>query len=336
MSKKFNNISDLIKELDTEEEIPFLWSGIQKGSFGFIFGPAKSGKTILCENIGLSLAIGRKQFLGMDLLQEEHNVLFIGLEEFWRQRVQRNKKQIEKLGLKESAIINFNVVNEEFPRFFINKNDWKILEETITESEANVVFIDSLTRIFNGEIENSSPSRDTSIRLREIVNDTGITLIVIHHSPKLGGKPISIDSLAGSRVLAQEADFMLGLNRALNGTRYLKEIAFRYKQENEDTVTTFEIDNNLWISSFTETTEFDVLLGQDRRKSTYNVDIIEKEIKKVAQLSSNGSFKTADIEKEVSQNIPRSTYYDNMKKLQDAGKITQTGKGEYKYNSTQT
>ena len=46
---QFFSMTEAIKRVKTEPEIPLLWSGIRVGSFGFIFGPPKSGKTILCE-----------------------------------------------------------------------------------------------------------------------------------------------------------------------------------------------------------------------------------------------------------------------------------------------
>ncbi|MCK5345579.1 MAG: hypothetical protein KAR20_19350 [Candidatus Heimdallarchaeota archaeon] len=60
-------IQELVRIHEKEPEIPFLWNGIKQGSFGFIYGPAKSGKTIFCENLGLSIAANAKEFFGQSI-----------------------------------------------------------------------------------------------------------------------------------------------------------------------------------------------------------------------------------------------------------------------------
>jgi hypothetical protein len=67
-------ISEAISRVNTEPEIPTIWSGIKGGSFGFVFGPSKSDKTILCENFAMSLALNRKDFLGLHILNQEDTV----------------------------------------------------------------------------------------------------------------------------------------------------------------------------------------------------------------------------------------------------------------------
>ena len=36
-------------------------------SFGLVFGPSKSGKTIFCENLAMSIAMGKTDFFGYKL-----------------------------------------------------------------------------------------------------------------------------------------------------------------------------------------------------------------------------------------------------------------------------
>ncbi len=84
----------------------------------------------------------------------------------------------------------------------------------------------SLSRLYSGGIEDSGLAKQVSLRLRELTNKLKITLIVIHHTPKQTGKPITIDSLAGSRILAQEADFLIGVGKTPDGRRYYKEVCF--------------------------------------------------------------------------------------------------------------
>jgi predicted ATP-dependent serine protease len=323
-------IDDLISQCGEETKIPFIWNGITKGSFGYIFGPAKSGKTILCENLGLSLAANSTDFFGYNLIQENNTVLFISLEEFWKPRTERNAKQIKSMKIDPEYKLNYYVVDDKFPRHFSSTKEWEILYETISSSSANIVFIDSLTRMIHGEIENSSLCREASIVLRDIVDKTQITLIVIHHTPKQSGRPITIESLAGSRVLGQEADFLIGINRGVTGIRYLKEVGFRYKQENDEMVTTFDITDNLWIVPVDKTEEYKLLQEHDRRVDDKNYNIVLNIIK-INAASNKGIINSSEIEKIAVITMARSTYFQQIDKMIQKGLLIQESKGRYVY-----
>ena len=55
----------------------FLWSGIKEKSFGLVFGPSKSGKTIFCENLAMKISTGATNFLNERLDGIPKRVLFI-------------------------------------------------------------------------------------------------------------------------------------------------------------------------------------------------------------------------------------------------------------------
>ncbi len=110
------------------------------------------------------------------------------------------------------------------------------------------------------------------MQLRELTNKLKITLVVIHHTPKQTGKPIIQDSLAGSRMLSQEADFMIGIGKNIEGKRYFKEVSFRYCQEQNENVTVFDIDSYQWLIPGAEMPETALLKEPDGRKDDTNPD----------------------------------------------------------------
>ncbi|CAN1570377.1 Archaeal primase DnaG/twinkle, TOPRIM domain [Spirosomataceae bacterium] len=321
-----SNITEMIEKLNYCPTIPFIWSGIRKGSFGFIFGPSKSGKTILCENLAFSIAAGKTSFLSIDIVTTGSKVLFISLEEFWQQRAERNRMQINNLDLRE----NFVTSNENLPRILASEKDWELLEDTIVNSQAEIVFIDSLSRLYSGKIEDSSTAKEISYKLREITNRHKITLIVIHHTPKQTGRPLTIDSLAGSRILAQEADFMLGVSKSPNGTRYLKEVAFRYYPENDEEVYTFTINENIWLDLTGSAPEYTLLKEDDGRRDESNLD----QILDFFNNKSTDGVKLIPI-KDLMGNfvdnklMSKPTLYANLKKLIAQKKIKNDIKGIY-------
>lgn len=187
-------LQELVRRHEQEPEIPFLWNGIKQGSFGFIYGPAKSGKTIFCENLGLSIAAGAAEYFGQSISHDGNPVLFVSLEEHWRNRAERNKRQLQHLSWDSDKPLNYTVVDNDFPRFFAKDEDWITLGNAISDSSASVVFIDSLTRMVPGDIEKSASSRDASLKLRDIAYENNKTLIVIHHTPKQNDGPLTINT----------------------------------------------------------------------------------------------------------------------------------------------
>jgi KaiC/GvpD/RAD55 family RecA-like ATPase len=79
---KARTFAEMREALKTMPKPKYLYRGITEKSFGLIFGPAKSGKSIFCENLAMSIAVGRDNFLGTKLDGKPKKTLFIGLEEF--------------------------------------------------------------------------------------------------------------------------------------------------------------------------------------------------------------------------------------------------------------
>lgn len=262
----FSEITKLYREMPPKK---MLWSGVKEKSFGIVFGPSKSGKTIFCENLGISLAVGKKDFFGYPLEGIPKKVLFIGLEEHWEERVGRNLKQFETLSEEEQTLVNANYMfqHNDFQKLITRAQDWNNLEEIIKEAEADVVFIDSITRMNHGHLEDSSTAEKIMMRLRNISQSLNITLFAIHHTPKMFGKPICMDSIKGSSTFAQEADFAIGINRTEKKYRYMKNVFFRYASDDDEFVKEFTTPDSTWLDYIGEVDEEEIIQRSDRRRS---------------------------------------------------------------------
>jgi len=326
-SKYLKTLGELIEQTKSAPQIPYVWSGIKEGSFGFVFGPSKSGKTTFCENMALSLIAGKESFFGKKLSKGPHRVLFVSLEEFYRERTLRNIRQLSQLEINLPPL-NYLSNGEEFPRLLSTKLDWEKLESLIKESKAKIVFIDSMSRLYDGSIEESKLAKKILYQLRELTNRLKVTMIVIHHTPKMNGSPITIDSLAGSRMLAQEADFLIGVNRTINGMTYVKEVAFRYAAENTELVTPFSINSNSWLSPQKPCREYSLIGDLDGRISNVNTMKVLEVIKLLETKSDVVKYK--DIETEAEKvGVARSTIFEQLKKLTARGEIIKVVKGQY-------
>ncbi|MDS1031759.1 BT4734/BF3469 family protein [Porphyromonadaceae sp. NP-X] len=324
-------LENMIEKAKNAPKLRFLWSGIMVGSFGFVFGPPKSGKTIFCENLALMIAAGKESFFNKRI-EERMKVFFVSMEEYWQPRTERNQKQLQFINA--SLGDYFKIVDENFPRILSTKEDWDLLKKHIIESGSKLVFVDSLTRMYSGSIEDSNTAKEIGLKLRELTNELAITLIVIHHTPKVIGRPITIDSLAGSRILAQEADFLIGVSKSADGTRYVKEVAFRYKPEDDEKVTTFTINDNAFLEPTNHVSEASILKEKDGRADSTNTDMVLDLINEKS-ISPQGYATTKDLFVNLVDNdiMSKPTLYAQLKKLQSKGKITNPSKGIYKVNT---
>ena len=313
-----------------------VWGGINEGSFGMIVGPSKSGKTTFCENLALSLVIGKASFWGRKLYTGKPvKVAFISFEENCRPRFDRSVKQLKALNSREKEIVSKNYFQPDcnFPQMLQNDGDWKLLEKTIKTSKAKIVFIDSLTRLYSGAIEESSVAQKLTVKLRGLSRDLGITIISIHHTTKNYGKPITIDSIAGSRVVMQEADFAIGINKLPNGNRYLKEIFYRYKEQSDIKVLPFKINEMLWLEHTGWTNEYELFNSLDGRvtdngKIDQLVDFFKS--KKDDEVITTKSLAKKFVNTKV---FSKPTLHAYLKDLEKAGIITKEEKGIYKLNN---
>lgn len=264
---KILNFEEALKMLETTKPVELLWNGVKESSFGLVFGPSKSGKTIFCENLAISFALGKDGFMGLPITGGPKKVLFVGLEEFWLNRIVRNAKQFSTLSNEEKDLFksNFLTPDSEFPKTITTNENWNLLKEKIQESEAKIVFIDSVTRMNHGKIEDSKTAEDICLKLRSISQELNVSLIVIHHTPKLGDEDISMDKIKGSSVFSQESDFAIGINRTIGNKRYMKNIFFRYADDSDDSHHEFEIDENL-ILNYKKMSSF-INFKNDRRIS---------------------------------------------------------------------
>lgn len=327
------SLREMITRVKEEPKVKLIYPGIKENSVGFIFGPSKSAKTIFCENLGLSIASGEDSFLGHPLNIDNRKVLFVSLEEFYAGRTERNILQLEKLNSSEkdnSLLDNYIVVNENMPRYISTDEDWLVLKTLIELHNPGVVFIDSLSRLYDGGIEDSKVAKDVMRRLRELSNETKTTLIVIHHTHKVYNSPITIYSMAGSRVIGQDADFMIGMNKTLDGKRYIKNVAFRYGKDDFDKVTVFNIGNDCWLNVVGEEEEAKLLAAYDGRVCDLNKEKVFNFISENSN-SEKQIIETKELELSLVKSgiMTKPTLHSQLHKLVEDKKITKVSKGKY-------
>jgi len=347
-AKRVNKIKivraiDLINIVKKEPKPKFIWGGIPEGSMGLITGVAKTGKTTFAENLAISLSVGKNEFFGEKLSGSPQKVLFINLEESYRIRSWRNEKQISVLSDDERKLFCNNYISTptNFIEYINNDEQWEIIRNYIIESEAEIIFIDSLTHMFaSGEIEKSKSANDFVQKLNEYLGSLNKTIIIIHHNVKGNDKPIEQDNIAGSRVILQKFQYAYGFANIPTGGNYSCMLNNKYISCDSSKATTYNIDENNWFNKIDVVNKFSLYKGYlktnnkiDGRIDNTNPDLIYEYIASQSS-TTNQTIKSSELnEYFVEQKImSKDTMHKSINKLITNDKILKQKKGEYKLN----
>ena len=115
----------------------------------------------------------------------------------------------------------------------------------------------------------------------------------------------------------------------------MKEVAFRYAPENDETVTTFQINSNAWIHPSFEISEQTLLKASDGRNDSSNKDTILDYLETNFQVNQPIKVKSLLVHFVDSKTMSRPTFYSCMEKLSMDLKIKKISKGVYALSSEQ-
>lgn len=338
-SVRITRAIDLIKLVREEPEPIYLWKGVPEKSMGLITGVGKTGKTTFAENLGISIAVGKKEFFGENLEGVPRKVLFVNLEEGYKLRSRRNAKQIGRLNQEELELFeeNYLTTPPEFLDYLNNEDDWEVLHQYIKKSGAEVVILDSLTHMCVGEIERSSVAQNFTQFIRRYLTVLDRTFIIIHHNTKGNEKPLEQDSIAGSRVILQEFEYAFGLGNipTAEGGNYLCMLFNKHIEKDDTTAFLYTMDSDGWVRRIGVENKFDLYKEnksrQDWRTDSTNPDLILQYLQSQTSQDSP-DFTSANLTLEFlkTKRMSKDTLYKSLDKLADAKAIERVGKGKYK------
>lgn len=326
-------LGELLDRIKDEPPRKFVYPGMHENGFGLVYGLAKTGKTVFCENFGMSIAAGRDEFLGKPINIGNRKVLFMSLEENYTGRGERNQVQLGAFNEteREAILKNYYVVNENVPRIIETDADWQIITRQIEEIKPGIVFLDSLTRLVS-DIENLESAKPAMLRLRQMAEDYKVTVVVVHHSIKIDyAQPMTIQNLAGSRVVSQESDFVIGINKSINNQRYIKLLFTRYDRDDQEKVELFHFDDNITVKITGEEYEGHLLAGKrDNRVDDTNAEKVFNLIfdKYAATVVKSQELKTALVDC-VPPVMSEPTLHASLSKLINTRRLQKVSHGCY-------
>jgi RecA-family ATPase len=178
-----------------------------------------------------------------------------------------------------------------------------------------------------GKLENSADAEKLMQKLRRLCHDTGVTLICIHHTPKMYDSTISMDSIKGSSVFSQESDFAIAVTQTNDKKRYVKEVFFRYAADDNENVKEFTINSSTWLDFLQDINEKQLLLGKDRRRR----DDTREKIVEYFDQNTCSSFKTEDLVYHFTSTLKlqKRQIQEYLSELAKGNKIKSPSRGHY-------
>lgn len=179
--------------------------------------------TILFGDTGLGKTTLAMQY-GIDIAESGTHVLYVNFE--------LSQQQLAKKFPNKELPSNFDIATIDYTLMHDVTDQGLILAEieaTALRQEAKVIIIDNLTNLC---INSKEGSEAGTIMLKllslRMVHDW--TMLILAHVPKRkASDPLTINDLAGSKILSNLADNVIGLNKSKLGQqdRYLIQLKYR-------------------------------------------------------------------------------------------------------------
>jgi len=175
----------------------------------------KVGKTWLALDVAVAVDSGG--FCLGDIKCEQGDALFLALEDNKR-RMQRRLTKL--LGVNKVAWPNFSCAHK-WPR--ANEGGLDAIRAWIAQAKnPRLVVVDVLARFRkltpNGRQQTYEADYEAIASLQQIASDTGVAIIVIHHTRK-GEADDPLDAVSGTLGLGAAADAVLVIDRKAQGLR---------------------------------------------------------------------------------------------------------------------
>jgi hypothetical protein len=244
-----------------------------EGELVIFFGSTGDGKTAFAVQVADDITKGRSSTgLAKDAAPQSVAYLDFELSDCQQLRRYAIERQNSDGSLYYDSVYEFD---EKFQRIEVNTAgqvidrlaDWEEtllveVERTIVESKAKVVVVDNITWL-SRETDKGKFALPLMQRLCDLKKQHGLSVLVLAHTPKRDEmRPLSLNDLAGSRILANFADsvFAIGKSSTDARIRYLKQLKVRSAElvYSADSVAVFQfekVDNFLGFTFTGESSE---------------------------------------------------------------------------------
>ena len=191
---------------------------IAPGDVCLLFGDAGVGKTWLFTDLAVSVATGA-EWLGKTTCGAP--VLIIDEESGFRRLTDRLARTMRGHRIAPGTLVPVNYIVLAGFNFLADPTCFTDLDTAIRETDARLVIIDALADIMLGGDENAvADTQPVFHGLRVLAEQTGVAIVVIHHSNKAGG-------YRGSTAISGAVDLSLQVSRSDAGTLKIESVKAR-------------------------------------------------------------------------------------------------------------
>jgi hypothetical protein len=211
------------------------------GEIALVFGDTGLGKTILAMQIANDIANGKSTTgleLGLSGRVDYFDFELSDVQHFGRYSNEDRSKSFAFSENLHRLEIDLSVFQ---PAIDLDE-DWEIalldqIDKQIGESEGRIIVIDNITWL-SRETDRGKFALPLMQRLSALKKERDLSMLIACHTPKRDEtRPITVNDLAGSKILANFADsiFAIGKSSIDSGRRYLKQIKSRSAEKVYDT-----------------------------------------------------------------------------------------------------
>lgn len=210
---RIQSFSEVMSSLQSNPgwQVPGFW---MRRSHGMVAGEPKSFKSTFAMDMGLSIAAPGTKFLGKYPVEQNGPVLYVQNENAEWIMKDRFEKMLRHKGLVgKVSITGPDTLNLEFPpeipfymvnqqNFILtNEDQQEFLEETIKEMKPEIVILDPLYLMFDGDIASAQELFPVLQWLLYLKNTYNCGIMLIHHWNKGGDSKRGGQRMLGSTTL---------------------------------------------------------------------------------------------------------------------------------------
>ena len=223
---------------------PIIDNGVLlNGTILLIVGPAKSKKTFITQNLALAIAFG-DDFAGFTIPKPKKVLYFLAEGGYFPNR-ERIQKMVEDIDLKYSDNLMLDFISY---LYIDNDEAFEIMYKIIQELKPDVLILDPLIRFHDADENSASQVSQVFGRLRLLIEELGISIILVHHTGKVESR-----GSRGSSAIIGEYDSRITLHSEPNGNTRLS-FDMRHVETPPSRIIRFNPDT-FWFSDRDEISE---------------------------------------------------------------------------------
>lgn len=213
---KLNTLNGVELSLMDIKPVEFVIEGLVPVGLVLLASPPKYGKSWLCLDMALSVAMGR-DFLGFKT--NKSGVLYLALEDRWDRLIERSGKLLNEKKL--PPLFNCGIDSATLDNSFIESLDGFLHEHP----ETKLIIIDTFVKIRGEAKRNESAygvdSREAGV-IKKFADTHGIAVVLVTHTRKGIDPDDPFVNITGTYGVAGAADDMIVLTKQKRGDEVTK------------------------------------------------------------------------------------------------------------------